>query len=479
MESLNSNSQERELHQLQQMQHKAKESCMKSFRLIHSHLKVLSINDLKRPGSKGGYEWAFASLFDQDVQTFTSTMLLNLDQLKKQLDKEEFQEDRSMTAFWYFAEYTRIEVKQFRETLLQHMGNVKKSVAERTRHKRQYDSRMNERQMQSKEGKVDSSKALDDSLVVTECSAIESENSNSEHAFNKSVYESSGTESGKQDTSSSSRNYLTHVVDADIRLVNDQVPFVEVDSNTTPDSTNMCHRGGEIDHDAKQYQVKKEGKKKIQDRNRIPNPRDMASARTYRTPNACTPKPRNISSSTWSRNVYEMVKLTTGYISLGLVQNLVSPTTYVSPSKRDYEIMFQQLFDEYFNPAPCAVSPDPVAVAAPRPVDLAGSPSSTTIDQDVSSASTSPTNQEIQSQVTHQDPSSEETTLQGAIPSNLHHLNQSFDTLTKLTKNHPLENVIGDPSRPVSTRSQLQVPAIWCYFDVNDNPIPFGGKRSG
>ncbi|GJX75859.1 hypothetical protein Tco_0322670 [Tanacetum coccineum] len=38
-----------------------------------------------------------------------------------------------------------------------------------------------------------------------------------------------------------------------------------------------------------------EGRKKTQDRNRIPNPRDMASARTHRTPNACTPKPRNIS----------------------------------------------------------------------------------------------------------------------------------------------------------------------------------------
>ncbi|GJT77244.1 hypothetical protein Tco_1043969 [Tanacetum coccineum] len=73
---------------------------MKSFQLLHSHLKVLSINDLKRPGSEGGYEQAFASLFDQDVQTFTSTILLNLDQLEKQLDKEEFQEDRSMAAFW-------------------------------------------------------------------------------------------------------------------------------------------------------------------------------------------------------------------------------------------------------------------------------------------------------------------------------------------------------------------------------------------
>ncbi|GJS50254.1 hypothetical protein Tco_0600375 [Tanacetum coccineum] len=147
----------------------------------------------------------------------------------------------------------------------------------------------------------------------------------------------------------------------------------------------------------------------------------------------------------------------------GLVQNSVSPTTYVPPSKRDYEIMFQPLFDEYFNPPPCAVSPNPVAVAAPRPVDPAGSPLSTTIDQDVPSAN----------------PSSEETTLQGVIPSNLHHLNQSFDTLTKLTKNHPLDNVIGDPSRSVLIRSQLHEHAIWCYFYSNDNPIPFGGKRSG
>ncbi|GJY15696.1 hypothetical protein Tco_0386118 [Tanacetum coccineum] len=156
-------------------------------------------------------------------------------------------------------------------------------------------------------------------------------------------------------------------------------------------------------------------------------------------------------------------QLTLGYISSGLVQNPISPTPYVPPSKKDYEILFQPLFDEYFNPTPRAVSPNSVVVAAPRAVDPAGSPSSTTIDQDVPSA----------------DPSSEETTLQWAISSYLHHLNQSFDTLTKLTKNRPLENVIGDPSRPVSTRSQLLEHAIWCYFNANDNLIPFGGKRSG
>ncbi|GKA90435.1 hypothetical protein Tco_0812305 [Tanacetum coccineum] len=102
------------------------------------------------------------------------------------------------------------------------MESVKKSIDERAQLKREYDRRVNKRLMQTQESKVDSSKALD----VTECSE---------------------TKSDKHDRSSSSGNYLIHVVDADIRPVNDQVPFAEIDSNTTPDSTNMSHRGGEID----------------------------------------------------------------------------------------------------------------------------------------------------------------------------------------------------------------------------------------
>nr|GFA30805.1 hypothetical protein [Tanacetum cinerariifolium] len=78
-----------------------------------------------------------------------------------------------------------------------------------------------------------------------------------------------------------------------------------------------------------------------------------------------------------------------------LVQNSVYPTPYVPPSKKDYDFLFQPLFDEYFNPPPCAVSLIPAAVAAPRAVDPAGLPSSTSIDQDVPYASTSPTIQEI------------------------------------------------------------------------------------
>nr|GEZ90319.1 integrase, catalytic region, zinc finger, CCHC-type, peptidase aspartic, catalytic [Tanacetum cinerariifolium] len=136
-------------------------------------------------------------------------------------------------------------------------------------------------------------------------------------------------------------------------------------------------------------------------------------------------------------------------VHIRLVPQPPSPTPNLSLTKNDCDTVFCPLFDEYFNPSPRVVSSVLAAVAAPRAVDPAGSPSSTTIDQDVPSVSTSPTIQEIQYQVTHQYSSSKETTLQGFIPSNLHHLIQSFDTLVKLTKNHPLENVIGDPSRLV------------------------------
>nr|GEW60931.1 hypothetical protein [Tanacetum cinerariifolium] len=165
-DTISSCSKTKDVHAIKYKMSKAKERCMSYFRSLHSHFQVLLKEDLKGTRIEYGFKRAFMSLFDQDDDTFTSTMLLNVDQLQNQLDKEEFQEDESMTAFWvinrqfqkfidsqftldydsqmankYFTEYTGIEVKQFRETLLQHMSNVKKSVAERTRHQRQYDRR--------------------------------------------------------------------------------------------------------------------------------------------------------------------------------------------------------------------------------------------------------------------------------------------------------------------------------------------------
>ncbi|GJR46719.1 hypothetical protein Tco_1314822 [Tanacetum coccineum] len=147
--------------QMQQIQDKAKKSYMVSFRQLHSHLKLLLNNDLKGTRIEDGFKRAFATLFRQDVETFTGTMFLNVDQLEKQLDKEEFQEIRSMDAFKvletqfqkfiksrtylddeyvimtpkYFLEYTQLEIPEFLDTLIKHIEFVKKSLDERAQHK--------------------------------------------------------------------------------------------------------------------------------------------------------------------------------------------------------------------------------------------------------------------------------------------------------------------------------------------------------
>ncbi|GKF35357.1 hypothetical protein Tco_0108557 [Tanacetum coccineum] len=36
---------------------------------------------------------------------------------------------------------------------------------------------------------------------------------------------------------------------------------------------------------------------------------------------------------------------------------------------------------------------------------------------------------------------------------------------SKWTKDHPLENIIGELARPVSTRLQLHEQALFCYYD--------------
>ncbi|GJX16079.1 hypothetical protein Tco_0216911 [Tanacetum coccineum] len=112
----------KDVHAIKYKMSKAKAKCMAYFRSLHSHLQVLSKEDLKGNRIEHRFKWAFMSLFGQDADTFTSTMILNVDQLQKQLDKDEFQEDRSMAAFWvYFVKYTGIEVKHFKDTLLQHI----------------------------------------------------------------------------------------------------------------------------------------------------------------------------------------------------------------------------------------------------------------------------------------------------------------------------------------------------------------------
>nr|GEU28620.1 hypothetical protein [Tanacetum cinerariifolium] len=86
-------------------------------------------------------------------------------------------------------------------------------------------------------------------------------------------------------------------------------------------------------------------------------------------------------------------EMTPGTISSGLIQKSYPSTSYVPPSRNDWDLLFQPMFDELLNPPPSVdhqaaeVIALIVDVIPPVQADLTGSPSSTTFDQDAPSSS--------------------------------------------------------------------------------------------
>ncbi|GJT60051.1 hypothetical protein Tco_1003584 [Tanacetum coccineum] len=180
---------------------------------IEIHLHDLYLNNSSH--AVDAFNPAFRTFFSEEHQTFRLKMFHNLDQLRLQLERKNLHEVNAKTCLEQqdFKEYTLCEPETYRRDLLKNL-DILEMVIRRVV--------ITYGILRMKENKVNALK----------------ENER------------------QHDTSSSSGNYITHVMDAYIRPVNDQVPFAEVDSNTTPDSTNMRHRGGHIDQDAEQYQVK-------------------------------------------------------------------------------------------------------------------------------------------------------------------------------------------------------------------------------
>ncbi|GKE98004.1 hypothetical protein Tco_0021355, partial [Tanacetum coccineum] len=103
--------------------------------------------------------------------------------------------------------------------------------------------------------------------------------------------------------------------------------------------------------------------------------------------------------------------LTPGLISSGLVPNPVPAAPYVPPTNKELEILFQLMFDEYLEPPRVkrSVSPAPTVSA---PVNLASTPSSTTIDQDEPSPSHSPSSSALQYPSLHQGIAADSTLME-------------------------------------------------------------------
>ncbi|GKE98615.1 hypothetical protein Tco_0021966, partial [Tanacetum coccineum] len=192
--------------------------------------------------------------------------------------------------------------------------------------------------------------------------------------------------------------------------------------------------------------------------------------------------------------LHEMTPIT---ISSGLMPNPPPSTPFVPPSRSDWDLLFQLLFDELLTPPPSVDYPAPEVIApiadvvAPKLAASTCSPSSTTVDQDAPLPSNSQTTPETQSSIISNDVEEDNHDLDVThmnndpffgipipkVPSdqclstNLIHTIVHLDHQiskhnSKWTKDHPLENIIGELARPVSTRLQLHKQALFCYYDA-------------
>nr|GEW43351.1 hypothetical protein [Tanacetum cinerariifolium] len=147
--------------------------------------------------------------------------------------------------------------------------------------------------------------------------------------------------------------------------------------------------------------------------------------------------------------LYEMTPTT---ISSGLVPKPTSSTPFVPPSRTDWDLLFQPLFDKLLTPPPSVDHPAPEVIApiaevvALEPAESTGNdPFFGMLILEVSSDQSSSTD---------------------SIHTIMHPNHQISEHNSKWTKDHPLKNKIGQLARPVSTRLQLHEQALFCYYDA-------------
>ncbi|GJY71701.1 integrase, catalytic region, zinc finger, CCHC-type containing protein [Tanacetum coccineum] len=183
--------------------------------------------------------------------------------------------------------------------------------------------------------------------------------------------------------------------------------------------------------------------------------------------------------------------LTPGPISSGLVPNPPPAAPYVPPTNKELEILFQPMFDEYFETSTVdrLVPPAPAPQA---PVNPTGPSVSIPIDQEAPSGSHSPSSLDHQSSSVHQGVAAEHSfevnpfaaddpepfvnvfapdhnskaSSSGVIArTESNQTTQPHEHLQKWTASYPIDNIIRTPSRLVSTQKQLVTDALWCFYN--------------
>nr|GEW46514.1 hypothetical protein [Tanacetum cinerariifolium] len=132
--------------------------------------------------------------------------------------------------------------------------------------------------------------------------------------------------------------------------------------------------------------------------------------------------------------------LTPGQISSDLVQNTVPATPSAPSTDKELEILFQPMFDEYLE-SPRTERPVPSAQAEPAPVNSAAEPNS------MEECTDAPVDNPLFVNVFASEPHSEATSSGDISLTDSPYVSQTLHHLNKWSKDHPLDNVIDNPSR--------------------------------
>ncbi|GJZ76626.1 retrovirus-related pol polyprotein from transposon TNT 1-94 [Tanacetum coccineum] len=147
-------------------------------------------------------------------------------------------------------------------------------------------------------------------------------------------------------------------------------------------------------------------------------------------------------------------EITPATISSGLVPNPPTSTPFVPPLRNDWDLLFQPLFDKLLNPPSSVDRPTPKVIAliakvvTPVPAASTGSPSSTTVDQDAPSPNVVHMNNDLFFGIPIPKNDSKASSSSDVIPTVVHTATPNLEHVTKLTKDHPLDNIIGELERP-------------------------------
>ncbi|GJU84192.1 retrovirus-related pol polyprotein from transposon TNT 1-94 [Tanacetum coccineum] len=200
--------------------------------------------------------------------------------------------------------------------------------------------------------------------------------------------------------------------------------------------------------------------------------------------------------------------MTSGQISSGLDLTYAPSTiTTQKPTEGDLDLLFEAMYDDFIGGQPSSAPRTAPAAQAPQVLqtptattttaDSTPTPNCNPLKIDLSNTSQDVDELEIQEHVQHQTatiadnvPNAmfdantfvnpfatlstsdvESSSSQYVDPSNMHTFYQPYPHEFQWTKDHPLEQVIGEPSRPVLTRNQLRSDGDMCMYALTVSTV--------